>query len=98
CWSIVFNIVLLVCQNFKSDARIHDNQDWKGVNTWRRTGAFDSPPEGYAYAPADNVYHSVKLDPSHGFIWEREKIDDGPYEDERKIRPTGWNTYEDQYD
>ncbi|MCI15989.1 hypothetical protein A2U01_0037129 [Trifolium medium] len=54
--------------------------------------------QGFAYAPADNVYHSVKLDPTHGFIWEREEIDDGPYEEEGKIRPTGWNIDESYYD
>ncbi|MCI56350.1 hypothetical protein A2U01_0077601, partial [Trifolium medium] len=52
---------------------------------------------GYAYAPADNVYHSVKLDPTHGFIWEREEIDDGPYVDEGKFRPTGWD-FEEYHD
>ncbi|XP_045822090.1 uncharacterized protein LOC123914975 [Trifolium pratense] len=53
--------------------------------------------QGYAYAPADNVYHSVKLDPTHGFIWEREEIDDGPHVDEGKVRPTGWDL-EEYYD
>ncbi|XP_045802327.1 uncharacterized protein LOC123895902 [Trifolium pratense] len=53
--------------------------------------------QGYAYAPADNVYHSVKLDPTHGFIWEREEIDEGPHVDEGKVRPTGWDL-EEYYD
>ncbi|CAJ2646962.1 unnamed protein product [Trifolium pratense] len=53
--------------------------------------------QGYAYAPADNVYHSVKLDPTHGFIWEREEIDDGPYVEEGKFRPTGWD-FEEYHD
>ncbi|MCI62001.1 hypothetical protein A2U01_0083258, partial [Trifolium medium] len=53
--------------------------------------------QGFAYTPADNVYHSVKLDTTHGFIWEREEIDDGPCEEEGKIRPTGWDIDEHYY-
>ena len=46
------------------------------------------------FEPSDNVIHSVKLHPTHGFIWEREEIDVVPSED-GVIPPTGWNIYED---
>ncbi|MCI28758.1 hypothetical protein A2U01_0049960, partial [Trifolium medium] len=45
--------------------------------------------QGFAYTNANNVYHSVKLDPTHGFIWEREEVDDGSQEGEGKVYPTG---------
>ncbi|MCI28605.1 hypothetical protein A2U01_0049807, partial [Trifolium medium] len=54
--------------------------------------------KGFAYTPANNVYHSVKLDPTHGFICEREEIDDGPYEEEDKVCPTVWDIDEHYYD
>jgi hypothetical protein len=54
--------------------------------------------QGSAYAHASNIYHSVKLDPTHGFIWEREEIDEGPIEEEGKIYQTGWNIDEHYYD
>eukprot|EP00256_Glycine_max_P062132 XP_014631525.1 uncharacterized protein LOC106798860 [Glycine max] len=47
-----------------------------------------------AFEPSDNVIHSVKLHPTHGFIWEREEIDVVSSED-GVIPPTGWNIYED---
>jgi hypothetical protein len=53
--------------------------------------------QDFAFTPATNVYHSVKLDPTHGFIWEREEIDDGPYEEDGKIYPTGWDIDENDY-
>jgi hypothetical protein len=53
--------------------------------------------QGFAYTPVSNVYHSVKLDPTHGFIWEREEVDEGPSEEEGKVYPTGWNIDENYY-
>jgi hypothetical protein len=53
--------------------------------------------QGFAYTPTDNVYHSVKLDPTHGFIWEREDVNDYAPEEEGRIRPTGWEIDENYY-
>ncbi|WJX55947.1 hypothetical protein P8452_41659 [Trifolium repens] len=50
-----------------------------------------------AFTPSDNVIHSVKLHPTHGFIWEREEIDAVSSED-GVIPPSGWNVYEDYDD
>jgi hypothetical protein len=50
-----------------------------------------------AFEPSDNVIHSVKLHPTHGFIWEGEEIDVASLED-GVIPPSGWNTYEEYND
>ncbi|WJX46260.1 hypothetical protein P8452_33079 [Trifolium repens] len=50
-----------------------------------------------AFTPSDNVIHSVKLHPTHGFIWEREEIYAVSSED-GVIPPSGWNVYEDYDD
>ncbi|MCI27689.1 hypothetical protein A2U01_0048889 [Trifolium medium] len=41
-------------------------------------------------AVSDNVYHSVKLHPTHGFCWGREEVDKEPPED-GVIPPSGWD-------
>ncbi|MCI87354.1 hypothetical protein A2U01_0108637, partial [Trifolium medium] len=40
-------------------------------------------------AISENVYHSIKLNPTHGFYWEREEIDKVSSED-GVPPPTGW--------
>jgi hypothetical protein len=54
--------------------------------------------QGFAYTPTENVYHSVKLDPTHGFIWQREYVNDYAPEEEGKICPIGWDIHEHYYD
>jgi hypothetical protein len=39
---------------------------------------------------SENVYHSVKLHPTHGFCWRREEIDQNSSED-GVIPPSGWD-------
>ncbi|MCI70123.1 hypothetical protein A2U01_0091386 [Trifolium medium] len=39
---------------------------------------------------SDNVYHYVKLHPTHGFCWKREEIDGDPSE-YGAIPPSGWD-------
>jgi hypothetical protein len=51
----------------------------------------------FACAHSDNIYHSVKLDPTHGFIWEREEADGIQREEESEIHPTGWEIDENFY-
>jgi hypothetical protein len=45
----------------------------------------------------DNVYHSVRLHPTHGFCWDREEIDDFPPED-GVIPPSGWDDEDPNHD
>ncbi|PNX76184.1 hypothetical protein L195_g032129, partial [Trifolium pratense] len=37
------------------------------------------------------VYHSVKLHPTHGFMWKREVIDSRVSDDEEAPSPGGWD-------
>ncbi|MCI67906.1 hypothetical protein A2U01_0089165, partial [Trifolium medium] len=39
---------------------------------------------------SDNVYHSVKLHPTHEFCWEREEID-GESSEYGAFPPSGWD-------
>ncbi|WJX12400.1 hypothetical protein P8452_02908 [Trifolium repens] len=51
----------------------------------------------FAYRLAGNGHHAIKLDPTHGFLWEREdgNSEDGEYEGHNY--PTGWDVKEDYY-
>ena len=51
----------------------------------------------FAHRSAGNVHHAIKLDPTHGFLWEREdgNSEDGEYEGHNC--PTGWDIKENYY-
>ncbi|KAK2384028.1 hypothetical protein QL285_071424 [Trifolium repens] len=51
----------------------------------------------FAHRSAGNVHHAIKLDPTHGFLWEREdgNSEDGEYEGHNY--PTGWDIKDNYY-
>ena len=51
----------------------------------------------FAHPPVRNVQHSIKLDPTHGFLWERENGDSEDDEYEGHNCPTGWDIKENYY-
>ncbi|KAK2384605.1 hypothetical protein QL285_071934 [Trifolium repens] len=51
----------------------------------------------FAHRSPRNVHHSIKLDPTHGFLWKEEdgNSEDGEYEGHNY--PTGWDVKENYY-
>lgn len=49
-------------------------------------------PSGFAYMPLEEAFYSLKLHPTHGFMWDKEITGERSYD---TIQPTGWG---DEFD